>query len=101
MLWAPYAIPMLMRIDMRFLSAAAALLVPVSCGAAAIASAWRGQFSAAAGALLMLGAIGLNGPLEQFMPAGHTPVYWPLVALFAWLAAHARWRAAAITLGLL
>jgi hypothetical protein len=96
-----YAIPMLLRIDIRFLSVTAALLVPVGCGAAAIASAWRGRFAAAAGALLMLGAIGLSGPLEQFMPAGHTPVYWPLVALFAWLAARERWRAAAVSLGLL
>jgi hypothetical protein len=101
MLWAPYAIPMLMRIDIRFLSVAAALLVPVSCGAAGIASAWRGQFAAAAGALLMLGAIALNGPLEQFVPAGHTAVYWPLLALFAWLATREQWRAAAIALGLL
>jgi hypothetical protein len=101
MLWAPYAIPMLLRIDIRFLSVAAALLVPVGCGAAAIASAWGGRFAAAAGALLMLGAIGLSVPLEQFMPAGHTPVYWPLVTLFAWLAARERWRAAAVLLGLL
>jgi hypothetical protein len=101
MLWAPYTIPMLMRVDMRFLGVASALVVPVACGTAAIASAWRGRFAAAAGALLMLGAIGLNRPLEQFTAAGHTPVYWPLVALFAWLAARERWRAAAVTLGLL
>jgi len=101
MLWAPYAIPMLMRVDLRFLSVAAALLVPAACGAAAIASARRGRVAPAAGALLMLGAIGLSGPLEQFMAAGHTPVYWPLVALFAWLTARERWRAAAVALGLL
>ena len=45
LLWAPYAIPMLMRVDMRFLSVAGALFVPVSCGAAALASARRGRFA--------------------------------------------------------
>ncbi len=101
MLWAPYAIPMQMRVDLRFLTVAAALLVPVACGAAAIVSARRGRVAAAAGALLMLGAIGLNGPLGQFMVTGHTPIYWPLIALFTWLAARERWRAAAVALGLL
>jgi hypothetical protein len=101
MLWAPYAIPMLMHVDLRFLSVTAALLVPVACGAAAIASVRRGRLAAASGALLMLGAIGWSGPLAQFMAAGHTPIYWPLVALFAWLVARERWRAAAVALGLL
>jgi hypothetical protein len=101
LLWAPYAIPTLMRVDLRFLSVAGALFLPVSCGAAALVSARRGRFADAAGALLMLGAIGLSGPLEQFTAAGHTPVYWPLIALFAWLAAHERWRAGAVVLGLL
>jgi hypothetical protein len=101
MLWAPYAIPMLLRVDPRFLTVVGELFVPVACATAAIASAARGRFAAAAGALVMLGAIGLNGSLEQFTSTGHTPVYWPLLVLFVWLTARARWHAGALLLGLL
>jgi hypothetical protein len=101
MLWGPYALPMLLRVDLRILAVAGELFVPVACAAAAIASAASGRLAAAAGALVMLGAIALNGSLEAFTPSAHTPVYWPLVALFAWLTARERWPAAAIALGLL
>jgi hypothetical protein len=49
----------------------------------------------------MLGAIALNNDLARFTSIGHTPVYWALIALFAWLVACERWNAAAISLGLL
>ena len=101
LLWGPYAIPMLLRADLRFLTVAGELFVPVACAVAAVASAARRRLSTAAAALVMLGAIGLNGSLEQFTSAAHTPVYWPLVALFAWLTVRERWRAAAVLLGLL
>jgi hypothetical protein len=101
MLWAPYALPILLRVDPRFLAVIGELFVPVACAAAAIASAARGRLGAAAGALAMLGAIGLSGSLAQFTPVAHTPVYWPLLALFAWLTARGRWYGAALSLGLL
>jgi len=101
MLWGPYALAMLMRADLRFLGVAGALFVPVSCGLAAVASAMSGRAAAAAAALMLLAAIGFNGAIEQFAAIGHTPVYWPLLALFAWLACRRRWRAAAVSLGLL
>jgi hypothetical protein len=101
MLWGPYALPMLLRVDPRFLSVIGELFVPVACAAAAIASAARGRLAAAAGALLMLGVIGLNGSLVQFTSVAHTPVYWPFLALFVWLTARERWYPAALLLGLL
>ena len=101
MLWAPYAVPILLRVDPRILAVIGELFVPVACAASAIASAARGRLGAAAGALVMLGAIGLSGSLAQFTSVAHTPVYWPLLALFAWLTARGRWYAAALALGLL
>ena len=101
LLWGPYALPMLMRVDLRFLTVVGELFVPAACGLGAIASAARGRLTAAAAALVMLGAIAMNGELARFTSIGHTPAYWPLIALFAWLAARERWTAAAIALGLL
>jgi hypothetical protein len=101
MLWGPYAAPMLLRLDIRFLTVAGELFVPVACAVAAVLSATRRRAAPAAGALAMLAAIGLNGPLVQFTSFAHTPVYWPLLALFAWLVARERWRAAGLALGLL
>lgn len=101
MLWAPYAIPILLHVDPRFLTVIGELFVPAACAVAAITSAARGRFDAAAGALVMLGAIGLSGSLAQFTSVAHTPVYWPLLALFVWLSARERWYAAALALGLL
>jgi hypothetical protein len=101
MLWAPYAIPMALRADVRFLTVAGELFVPVACAIAAVGSAARGRLAACAGCLLMLAAMCLNPDLERFASIGHTPVYWPLLALFAWLVVRERWYAAAIALGLL
>jgi hypothetical protein len=101
MLWAPYTLPILLRVDPRLLSVIGELFVPVACAAAAITSAARGRIGPAAGALVMLGAIALNGSLAQFTSVAHTPAYWPLLALFAWLTARERWYAAALSLGLL
>jgi len=57
--------------------------------------------AAAAGSLLMIAAIGWSGELARFTLVGHTPVYWPILALCAWLVVRRRWYAAAVALGLL
>jgi hypothetical protein len=101
MLWGPYALPMALHADVRFLTVAGELFVPVACAMAASLSAARGRIAACAGCLLMLAAMCLNPDLERFASIGHTPVYWPLLALFAWLVAGERWFASAIALGLL
>ncbi len=101
LLWAPYAIPMLLKLDLRFLTVAGELFVPVACAVVAVVSARRGRVLYAVGALVLLAAIGLNPDLARFTVVGHTPVYWPLLALFAWLVARERWSAAALCLGLL
>jgi hypothetical protein len=97
----PYALPMGLHLDLRFLSLAGELFVPVASAAAAIVFARRRRLAAAAGALLVLAAIGLNPDLRRFTIVAHTPVYWPLLALFAWLVARERWKTAAVCLGML
>ncbi len=101
MLWGPYAIPMALNADVRFLTVAGELFVPVACALAAVVSAARGRLAACAGCLAMTAAICLNPDLTRFASIGHTPAYWPLLALFAWLVAGERWLGAALTLGLL
>jgi hypothetical protein len=100
-LWAPYAIPMALHADVRFLTVAGELFLPVACAIGAVLSAARGKLAASAACLVMLAAMCLNPDLERFASIGHTPVYWPLLALFVWLTARERWYAAAIALGLL
>jgi hypothetical protein len=101
MLWGPYALPMAMRVDLRFLTVSGALFVPAACAIASVVSAGRGRLAAAAAALAMLAAIALRGDVDLFVSVGHTPVYWPLIALFAWLVSRERWTASAVALGLL
>jgi len=101
MLWAPYAVPMALHADVRFLTVAGELFLPMACAIGAVVSAARGRLAASAACLVLLAAMCLNPDLERFASIGHTPVYWPLLALFVWLTARERWYAAAIGLGLL
>jgi hypothetical protein len=50
---------------------------------------------------LVIGAIAISPDIRSFVSVGHTPVYWPLLALLAWLVARERWYGAAVTAGLL
>jgi hypothetical protein len=101
MLWAPYAVPAALRIDLRWVSVIGELFMPIACAAAAAFAAIRGRMAQAIAAIVLLGAVVFNRELAGFTPVAHTPAYWPLVVLFAWLTTRERWRAAAITLGLL
>jgi hypothetical protein len=101
MLWAPFALPMALHADVRFLTVAGELFVPVACAIGAIVAAARGRSLAAAGCVALLAAMTLNPDLERFASIGHTPAYWPLLALFAWLVIGEQWLAAGVVLGLL
>ena len=101
LMWGPYAIPMLLRADVRFVTVAGELFAPVICAMAATVCAWRGRLAAAAACAIVLAAMTFNPDLEHFAAIGHTPAYWPLLVLFAWLVAAERWSAAALLLGLL
>ena len=37
--------------------------------------------------LVVLASLALSPDLRSFVSVGHTPVYWPLLALLAWLVA--------------
>ena len=51
--------------------------------------------------LAVTAAFVFSPDVRGFVPIGHTPTYWPLLALLAWLVARERWDAAAIVCGLL
>ena len=101
LLWGPYAVPFSLRLDLRFLTVAGQLFAPIACAVAAAAFAWRGRVSAAAGSVLMLAVIGFSRDLLRFTVTAHTPVYWPLLVVLAWLVTRERWLAAGVVLGLL
>ncbi|MFI5178631.1 MAG: hypothetical protein ACHQO8_08710, partial [Vicinamibacterales bacterium] len=101
LMWGPYIAPYLLHADLRFLTIAGELFVPVACAIAAVAGAANGRVAPVAAWLVVLSAIAMSPDLRGFASVGHTPSYWPLLALFAWLAVRERWYAAAVALGLL
>jgi hypothetical protein len=100
-MWAPFIAPLLLHADVRFVSLAGYLFVPLGCAAAAIAAAANGRRALALGWLTVLAAIAVNPEMRHFVAVAHTAVYWPLLALLAWLVSRDRWPAAAIVCGLL
>lgn len=100
-LWAPYLIPQLLRLDFRFLTIVGELFVPLWCGGAAIVESTRGRVGSASWWLAILFALVLTFDVQGFTLIGHTPVYWPLLPVFAVLIWRSRWLHAAFILGLL
>jgi hypothetical protein len=100
-LWGPYLIPFLLRADLRFVSLAGALFVPAACAIGSAIAAWRSHVTTAGGLLAVAAAIAWSPDVAAFASIAHTPSYWPLLAVFAWLVAGERWYAAAVAGGLL
>jgi hypothetical protein len=100
-MWAPMVVPHLLHTDVRFTTILGALFVPVACAVAAVSDARRGRYALALAWLAVAAAIAFNPELRGFMSIGHTPAYWPLLPLFAWLVGRERWRSAALVCGLL
>jgi len=100
-MWAPMIGPYLFNADLRFATLAGALFIPIAAGWSAIVLARRGDVLSSAGVLILVAAIAFSPDIRAFVSIGHTPAYWPLVALFAWLVHRERWTAAAIACGLL
>ena len=100
-LWGPYVVPQLLRLDFRFVTIAGELFVPVWCGVAAIVESARGRIAGAAAWLAVLAALLVAFDVQGFTRIGHTPVYWPLLPLFAAMIWRSRWLHAACLLGVL
>jgi hypothetical protein len=56
-MWAPFAVPQLLRLDFRFLTVIGELFVPFWCGAAAVAEAARGRVLGIVAWLTLLAAL--------------------------------------------
>jgi hypothetical protein len=100
-MWAPMIAPFLLHADVRFVTLAGVVFAPLAGVVAAVVAAVRGQRALALGCLVVVCAIAASADLLHFVPIGHTPVYWPLLGLLAWLVAREQWYGAAVTLGLL
>ena len=100
-LWLPFVVPQVCRVDLRIVTLVAQLVVPASLILAAAIRAGR-RDPAPAAALVGIGAaLALNPDILRFHVIGHTQIYWPLLLVFAAMLASGRWTAAAICLGLL
>ncbi|HEX3645386.1 MAG TPA: hypothetical protein VHT95_07245 [Vicinamibacterales bacterium] len=100
-MWGPLVVPVLLHADVRFITLAGALFVPIACGIAAVSWAARGERALTLAWLTVPLALALSPELRHFIEVGHTPVYWPMLGLFAWLVARDRWYGAAVAAGLL
>jgi hypothetical protein len=100
-LWGPFVLAQGMHLDFRFLTIAGELFVPVWCGGAAAVEWMRGRAASAIAWLALTAALVLTLDVQGFTSIGHTPVYWPVIPLFALAIGHSRWALAACLLGLL
>ena len=100
-LWGPFLLPQLLRLDFRMVTIVGELFIPVWCGVAAVVESARGSIASAASWLAVLAALVLAFDVQGFTLIGHTPVYWPLLPLFAVMAARRRWIDAGCFLGLI
>ena len=100
-MWGPLVLPTLAHADIRLATLVGFLFVPCLCLFAA-ADQWARQRRIASIAwLVLLASLALSPDMSNFVSIGHTPAYWPLLALLAWLVAGERWDGAALVTGLL
>ena len=102
MLWLPYLIPWLALADLRVITAFGQLFVPVLGAIAGTVAISRGRIVIGLGLIAVAVAPLTDPEYVAFTLIGHTPAYWPLLALFVVLAADGRHRVlTAVLLGLL
>jgi hypothetical protein len=100
-MWGPLILPTLAHADVRLGTLVGFLFVPCLCLFAA-ADQWARDCRIASMAwLLVLATLALSPDMRNFVSIGHTPAYWPLLALLPWLVAGERWDGAAVVTGLL
>jgi len=100
-LWIPFVVPHLLRIDLRVITLATQFVVPLSLFVAAALIARRGETAKSISLLSLALALMFNPELQRFHAIGHTQIYWPLLLCFTGLLASRRYTAAAVVLGLM
>ncbi len=100
-LWAPYLVPHLLHLDLRFLSLAGVLIAAAALALSGTARALRSDWVGALG-LLLAAFVWLWAPAqEDFIYIAHTPVYWPLIVLWAVQVRRGAGTGSSVSLGLL
>ena len=100
-MWVPLVLPTLAHADIRLATLVGFLFVPCLCLFAAADQWTRERRIASIAWLVLLASLALSADMRHFVSIGHTPAYWPLLALLAWLVAGERWDGAALVTGLL
>ncbi len=101
-LWAPFLLPFVLQMDIRFMTAFGQLFMSSLCFVVAAQAVRRRRAAVAAGLALLGAGILANTAYLDFAVIGHTPSYWPLLAAFSLVWTTPRHTvAAAALLGLL
>ena len=100
-LWLPFVVPHVLRIDLRVITLAMQFVVPLSLFVAAAFTVRRGGTAKSISLLSLALALTFNPDLQRFHAIGHTQIYWPLLLAFTGLLASRRYTAAAVVLGLM
>ncbi len=100
-MWAPMILPTLAHADVRFVTLFGFVFAAMTCCAAVLSRGGSRRASGAVAWLIVLAAVAFSQDLRHFVSIGHTPAYWPLLGLFAFLVVREQWEAAAVTAGLL
>jgi hypothetical protein len=96
-LWMWYVIPQVLNADLRLAPMFGQVFIASLLAIGAALEARHDRYFSAIVAFTFL----RNPLFERFLLVGHTPAYWPLIALFALTTSGRRYRTAAAVLGLL
>lgn len=100
-LWAPYLIPHLLRIDLRFLNIFCLLFIPAVVLLAALILSFRKNLAHVLVLMALAYVICNDKGLLSFIKIGHTPVYWPLLFFLCYCFSTNRFRTTSFILALL
>ena len=92
-LWLPFVVPHVLRIDLRVITLAMQFVVPLSLLVAAAFTVRRGETAKSISLLSLALALTFNPDLQRFHAIGHTQIYWPLLLAFTGLLASRRYTA--------
>jgi hypothetical protein len=87
--------------DMRVVTVVGELFIPLWCGMAMTVEAARGRLYAAAAWCVLCLLLLVSIDVPEYTLMGHTPVYWPLLPIFAVVVIRRHWLTAAFALGVL
>ncbi len=100
-LWLPFVVPFSLGIDLRYLSILGSLVIPIAAATVLVQDAACGRWWRTVVLGFLLVTMVTSPVLLGFLPAAHTPAYWPLLLAFTWFFARRKIVVASVLLGLM